>query len=238
MRVYIPIERDTTPDDIPGIPIAANEEQPDHSTPDASSSTNTTQNHQAETRGSREEEGPLRDPENQPSPPPRPNAPQWPQTDAEAPLVDISDLSLTVSIPAQTSEQPYSPPPATFQSFFTSRTWYWDAAWKEFYTQNPADQTFIYISRWRINQVTWRWEHFNFDAENYTPDNTLRLLTDRWDDWRWDANWGEWFMNLPSHPTASTCCLYVSPWKPQEDGTWVYVERGGLGATQGQATQG
>lgn len=147
--------------------------------------------------------------------------------------VDISDLSVTIDIPATiTPPSPPSAPPATFQEYFSSRTWQWDSVWKELYTRDSSAGTFIYLSRWHVNQSTWLWEHTNFANTDHTLNAALRMIT-KWDKWKWDSHWGEWTILLPGDGT--TACLYASPWKIQDDGRWAYVGRFRSGAAQGQA---
>jgi hypothetical protein len=167
------------------------------------------------------------------------HAPPVPPKSPEYSIIDVNDLSsaiklledilahsLSSSSSSSNNHQCSSPQP-----LFSKYKWTWDPAWKEFYTQtsDDDDQSFIYLSRWRLNEARQVWEHVSMNGRNLLPDGAAEMLGS-WDDWSWDAVWKEWFLD-ESTDDGEKCCVYATRWEVREGGEWVYVGRiGSAGA--------
>lgn len=60
------------------------------------------------------------------------------------------------------------------------------------------------------------------------PDRACELLG-AWEDWTWDAGWGEWGVDVSfelEEGREGKCWIFASRWE-ERDGVWVYV--GGRG---------
>jgi hypothetical protein len=159
-----------------------------------------------------------------PSPPPSVPTPA---------ILDITDLSSAVDLLDQVITHSDPSHRLTPHPSFTAHPWTWDATWKEFYTFVPDQQTFVFLSRWRLNAVRGVWEHVSMAGRvGLAPDEAAQMLG-AWEDWQWDPAWGEWCLDVSAEEqdadgAGARCCVYASRWQVQADGGWVYVGRAGL----------
>jgi hypothetical protein len=148
------------------------------------------------------------------------------QSNAEKPtILDISDLSNAVHLLTRIITVTQSPRQLTPQPSFSSYEWHWDPAWHEYYTCTSSSQTYIYLSRWRLNKIRNVWEHVSMAGGNLMPDTAAELLG-AWEDWEFDPIWGDWCLKLDGEKEEDAgCYLFASKWQVQADGEWVFVGR-------------
>jgi hypothetical protein len=137
-------------------------------------------------------------------------------------MLDIPDLSNAINLLShlitRTSHR------KTPQSSLSTYSWTWDPAWHEFYTYIPSQQTYVYLSRWKLNEVRNVWEHVNMANTHLLPDAAAERLG-AWEDWVWDDVWCQWYLEVKEEGTDETCHLFPSQWQVQENGEWEYVGR-------------
>jgi hypothetical protein len=137
-------------------------------------------------------------------------------------MLDISDLANATNLLShliiETSRR------RTPQPFFSAYSWTWDPAWHEFYTYVPSQQTYTYLSRWRLNGVRNVWEHVSMANMLILPDTAAEMIGP-WEDWMWDEVWGQWYLEVEDEGTDEKCHLFPSQWQVQENGEWEYVGR-------------
>ncbi|KAF2130778.1 hypothetical protein P153DRAFT_374641 [Dothidotthia symphoricarpi CBS 119687] len=151
---------------------------------------------------------------------------------ASSAILDISDLKSAIDLLDQVVTHSHPSHQLTPRSSFSTYTWTWDPAWKEFHTHIPEQQTYVYLSRWHLNQARGVWEHRSMaHIANLGPDRAAELLG-CWEDWEWDPIWEEWYLDVTQdQEDGEKCCVYASRWRVQDDGEWVYAGRfGGAGA--------
>lgn len=100
-------------------------------------------------------------------------------------------------------------------------SWSWDPAWHEFYTFLPTQNAYIYLSEWNLNEARGVWEHVSMAGTNLLPDTAAERLG-AWEDWKWDAISGQWYLDMRSD-TGDKIQMFASPWRIQEDGEWLYI---------------
>lgn len=138
-----------------------------------------------------------------------------------ATILDIEDLSNATDLLAQlieTNTQPKTP-----RRSLSRHAWEWDPHWKEFFTVLPQSPvTFLYISLWKSTGGGSAWDHMNMYLNNtVTPESAAEALG-AWEDWKWDALWGEWFLEQGNDGDAKFY-LYTSQWRYNEHQGWRYV---------------
>jgi hypothetical protein len=135
-------------------------------------------------------------------------------------LLDISDLSNAINLLShlitKTSRQ------KTPQPSFSAYSWTWDPAWHEFYTYVPSQQTYVYLSRWKLNEERNVWEHVSMANTNILPDVAAEMFGS-WDDWAWDSVWKQWYLEVEEEGTDEQCHVFPSQWQVQDNGEWEYV---------------
>lgn len=134
--------------------------------------------------------------------------------------VELADLSSAVHmlrdfITSSSAQQ------RTPQKTLSAYSWTWDPAWREFYTHLPAQNTYIYLSQWKLNEARDVWEHVSMAGTNLMPDRAAELLG-AWEDWEWDATARQWYLDMGSG-NSEKIQLFASPWQVREDGEWIYV---------------
>jgi hypothetical protein len=137
-------------------------------------------------------------------------------------VLDISDLSNAINLLShlimKTSHR------KTPQLSFSAYSWTWDPAWHEFYTYIPSQQTYVYLSRWKLNEVRNVWEHVSMANILMQPDTAAEMIGP-WEEWLWDEVWGQWYLKVEYEGTDEKCHLFPSQWQVQENGEWEYVGR-------------
>jgi hypothetical protein len=136
-------------------------------------------------------------------------------------VLDISDLSNATNLLSHLiTKTSYRETP---QPSFAAYSWTWDPTWHEFYTYIPSQQTYVYLSRWKLNEVRNVWEHVSM-ANNILPDAAAEMFG-AWEDWEWDPVWGQWYLEVEEKGTDEKCHVFPSQWQIQENGEWEYVGR-------------
>jgi hypothetical protein len=151
--------------------------------------------------------------------------PAIPPKSPEYSIIDISDLSTAIRILENVFEDTYPPKPLSARSFFSKCTWNWDLQWKEFYSYNPGDRTYIYLDRWRFDEPSQDWQHIGMAGADLQPDAAAEMLG-CWEDWVWDPVWKEWYLDVRDEEGAAY--VYASKWQEEEDGGWAYVGNTGV----------
>jgi hypothetical protein len=150
--------------------------------------------------------------------------PPIPPKSPEYSIIDISDLSSAIKLLEDVIKHSSSSKPISPHIFLSKYEWTWDPLWKEFYTQIENLPSFLYLSRWRLDEPRQVWEHVSMNGADVLPDHAAELLGS-WEDWTWDALWKEWYLDVSDE--ESQCRVYVSQWQVQESGQWIYVGRHG-----------
>ncbi|KAH7075426.1 hypothetical protein BKA63DRAFT_297145 [Paraphoma chrysanthemicola] len=151
--------------------------------------------------------------------------PAAPPKSPEYSIIDISDLLAAVKLLEDISEHTNSRKSPTPQQFFSKYKWMWDPLWKEFYTMIPDQSSYVYLSRWKLNEQRQVWEHVSMIAPDVKPDFAAEMLGS-WEDWAWDPVWKEWYLDVTHEEgEAGRCCVYASRWDVQDGGEWVYAGR-------------
>jgi hypothetical protein len=119
------------------------------------------------------------------------HAPANPPRSPEYSIIDISDLSSAIKLLEDVFQHTHPSKSLSPQPSFSKYTWNWDPLWKEFYTHNPDQSSYIYLSRWQLNEQRQVWEHVSMNGADLLPDTAAELLGS-WDDWTWDPLWKEW----------------------------------------------
>lgn len=143
--------------------------------------------------------------------------PAAPPKSPEYSIIDISDLSSAIKLLEDILQHSLSS-----RLRFSKYTWTWDLEWKEFYTYIPSQRSYIYLSRWRLDEQRQVWEHVSMNGADISPDTAAEFLGS-WDDWTWDPMWQEWYLDVSDEDGAA--CVYASCWQVQESGEWVYIGR-------------
>jgi len=136
-------------------------------------------------------------------------------------VLDMADLSHAIALLRNLI---YSTDPAqqtTPQRSLSAYSWVWDPVWHEFYTYISSQRTYIYLSRWRLNEARNVWEHVSMAGTNILP-NAAADMFGAWEDWTLDPVWG-WYLDVTEEGTDEKAQVFASPWQVQEDGEWVYV---------------
>ncbi|KAL6703567.1 hypothetical protein ACN47E_009512 [Coniothyrium glycines] len=160
-----------------------------------------------------------------------PSIPSTPSSPTLA-ILDMADLSNAIALLERivTSIDPSSSPKlstGTPQFVFAKYAWVWDPSWKEFHTYLPSEETYIYLSRWRLSQAANKWEHVHMASAELTPDETAEKMG-AWEDWKWDAVLGEWCLEIMGGRDGERCCIFGSRWHINQDEEWEYA--GGIGS--------
>jgi hypothetical protein len=137
-------------------------------------------------------------------------------------MLDISDLSHAINLLSHLITK--TSPRKTPQPSLSIYSWTWDPAWHEFYTYIPSQQTYVYLSRWKLNEVRNVWEHVNMANTHLLPDAAAEMLG-AWEDWVWDDVWQQWYLEVREEGTDEMCHLFPSQWQVQENGEWEYMGR-------------
>ncbi|OAL50266.1 hypothetical protein IQ07DRAFT_50752 [Pyrenochaeta sp. DS3sAY3a] len=144
-----------------------------------------------------------------------------------ATILDIEDLSNATDFLTQLIET--DPQPKMPQKSLSRHAWEWDPHWKEYFTVLPQSPvTFLYISLWKSTGGGSVWEHTNMYLNNtVTPESAAEALG-AWEDWKWDALWGEWFLEQgddgdDDDDGDTKFYLYTSQWRYNEHQGWRYV---------------
>jgi hypothetical protein len=136
-------------------------------------------------------------------------------------ILDLADLSNAINILGQLVSSTSPAKHHTPQQTLSIYNWSWDPAWHEFYTYIPSRKTYIYLSRWKLNEARDVWEHVSMAGVRSMPDVAAEMFG-AWEDWAWDATMGQWFLDLVEG-SGEKIQVFASPWRVQEDGEWVYV---------------
>ncbi|KAL6153644.1 hypothetical protein ACJQWK_11476 [Exserohilum turcicum] len=135
--------------------------------------------------------------------------------------VDLADLASAVHMLRDFVTSSNSPQQRTPQPTLSAHSWTWDPVWCEFYTYLQAQDTYVFLSQWRLNEARNVWEHVNMAGTNLMPDRAAELLG-AWEDWEWDAIAQQWYLDM-GPGTSEKIQIFASPWQVQDDGEWVYV---------------
>ncbi|KAI4645046.1 hypothetical protein J4E93_005845 [Alternaria ventricosa] len=139
-------------------------------------------------------------------------------------ILDIVDLSNAITLLDQLITSTSPGEQATPQQTLSAYSWTWDPAWHEFYTYMPSQQTYLYLSRWKLNETRNVWEHVSMAGVNLMPTVAVEMLG-AWEDWTWDSTWKQWYLDVSENDTEEKSQIFASPWRVQGDGEWVYVGR-------------
>ena len=137
-------------------------------------------------------------------------------------VLDLSDLTNAINLLSHLITKTSAR--KTPQPSFAAYSWTWDPMWHEFYTYIPPQQTYVYLSRWRLNEVRDVWEHVSMANTNILPDAAAETFG-AWEDWEWDPVWGQWYLEVEEEGTDEKCQVFPSQWQMQENGEWEYVGR-------------
>lgn len=139
-------------------------------------------------------------------------------------ILDITDLSNAITLLGHLVNSTKPTRQDTPQQTLSAYSWTWDPAWHEFYTYIPSQQTYVYLSRWKLNETRNVWEHVSMAGVNLLPDTAVETLG-AWEDWVWDSTWRQWYLEVEEVDTGEKSQIFASPWRVQGDGEWVYVGR-------------
>ncbi|KAF1852019.1 uncharacterized protein K460DRAFT_325514 [Cucurbitaria berberidis CBS 394.84] len=137
-------------------------------------------------------------------------------------ILEISDLSTAINLLAHIITSTYPSCHMTPQSLFSTYSWSWDPAWHEFYTYLPRQNTYVYLSQWKLNEVRGVWEYVSMADANLMPDTAAEMLG-AWEDWMWDPSLKEWRLEVKTEGGDGESCICASRWQVQNNGEWVYV---------------
>ena len=137
-------------------------------------------------------------------------------------ILDLADLSNAVTLLDHLINSTKSTQQNTPQTTLSSYTWTWDPTWHEFYTYIPAQQVWVYLSRWKLNEIRNVWEHVSMSGVNLMPNVAAEMLG-AWEDWVWDPTWQRWYLQVYEFDTSEKSQIFASPWRIRDDGEWVYV---------------
>jgi len=147
--------------------------------------------------------------------------PTHPSTTSSPDFLDISDLSNTVALLRSLTSPTDSAEQTTPQLSLSAYSWVWDPVWHEFYTHISSQQTYIYLSRWKLNETRDMWEHVSMAGTNIIPNESAQMFG-AWEDWTWDPVLG-WYLDVREEGTDEKVYVFASPWQVQNNEEWVYV---------------
>jgi hypothetical protein len=139
-------------------------------------------------------------------------------------ILDITDLANAVRLLGHLINSTNSAQHPTPQQTLSAYSWTWDPAWHEFYTYIPSQQTYLYLSRWKLNETRNVWEHVSMAGANLLPHTAAEMLG-AWEDWTWDSTWQQWYLEMDEGGIGEKSQIFASPWHVQGDGEWVYDGR-------------
>jgi hypothetical protein len=139
-------------------------------------------------------------------------------------ILDITDLSNAITLLGQLISSTSPAHQTTPQQTLSAYSWTWDPAWHEFYTYIPSQQTYVYLSRWKLNKIRNVWEHVTMAEVNLLPDVAVVMLG-AWEDWTWDTTWQQWYLEVDESDIGEKSQIFASPWQVQREGEWAYVGR-------------
>ncbi|KAL5414816.1 hypothetical protein PMIN04_008846 [Paraphaeosphaeria minitans] len=137
-------------------------------------------------------------------------------------LIDLSDLGdaiehLTVAVESARFPQPAQSP----YFWFSTKRWEWDFQWSEWYYADPELGDHIYLTEWVLEDETSDW--VMVEQGHRSVEEGLEALGP-WEDWRWNEEWGEWYLPLVVDDEAVVKgAIYAGAWKRSEEGNWIYV---------------
>ncbi|KAG9185615.1 hypothetical protein G6011_06946 [Alternaria panax] len=139
-------------------------------------------------------------------------------------ILDLADLNNAVTLLDHLIESTRATQQDTPQQTLSAYSWTWDPAWHEFYTYVPSQDVWVYLSRWRLNEIRNVWEHVSMSGTNLMP-NTAAEILGAWEDWAWDSKWRQWYLGVEEIDTGEKSQIFASPWRIHDGGEWVYVGR-------------
>jgi hypothetical protein len=137
-------------------------------------------------------------------------------------ILDLADLSNAITLLDHLIESTKPTQQNTPQQTLSSYSWTWDPEWHEFYTYIPSQEVWVYLSRWKLNEIRNVWEHVSMSGANLMPDTAAEMLG-AWEDWVWDSMWRRWYLDVDEIDTGEKSQIFASPWRIHADGEWVYV---------------
>jgi len=150
--------------------------------------------------------------------------PPVPPKSPEYSIIDINDLKSAIRLLEEIYQHSHSSKPLSPQPTLSCLSWKWDPIWKEYYAENEDQTSYIYLSRWRLDEQRQVWEHVTMNGAELEPETAAELLGS-WDDWIWDPLWKQWHLDVSGDD--GKMCVFASRWQVQESGEWVYVGRVG-----------
>ncbi|KAF2446987.1 hypothetical protein P171DRAFT_242888 [Karstenula rhodostoma CBS 690.94] len=137
-------------------------------------------------------------------------------------LVDLSDLEDAIQHLTIAVDSPRFPQPAqSLRSAFSTQRWEWDFQWSEWYYQDPKSGNHVYLTEWERVDESDDW-HMVEQGHRSVEEGLVALGS--WEDWRWDEEWGEWYLPLDMEDEAVVKrAIYVGAWRRSEEGNWVYA---------------
>jgi hypothetical protein len=139
-------------------------------------------------------------------------------------IIDISDLKLAIKLLEDIYQHSQPSKSLSPQPSLSRYDWKFDPVWKEYFAGNSDQTSYIYLSRWRLDEQRQVWEHVAMSGANLEPESAAELLGS-WDDWTWSPLWNEWHLDISDEDTRT--CVFASRWQVQESGEWVYAGRAG-----------